>query len=52
MPLYRLPDAQSVWTYLVSRMTDPEVAQDVARRVETPLWLTKRGATVWGRKRG
>jgi SAM-dependent methyltransferase len=51
MPLYRLPDAQSVWTYLVSRMTDPGVARDVARRVETPLWLTKRGATVWGRKR-
>lgn len=51
MPLYRLPDAQAVWTYLVSRMTSPEVANDVASRVETPLWLTKRGATVWGRKR-
>lgn len=51
MPLYRLPDAPAVWTYLVARMTSPEVATDVANRVETPLWLTKRGATVWGRKR-
>lgn len=51
MALYRLPDARAVWTYLVSRGTDAEVAQDVARRVETPLWLTKRGAVVWGRKR-
>ena len=50
MALYRLPDAQAVWTYLVSRGTDAELAQDVARKVETPLWLTKRGAVVWGRK--
>ena len=51
MPLYRLPDADAVWTYLVSRMTPAEVASEIARKVETPLWLTKRGGTVWGRKR-
>lgn len=51
MPLYRLPDAKAVWTYLVSRMTPADVAREVAHRVVTPLWLTKRGATVWGRKR-
>jgi SAM-dependent methyltransferase len=51
MALYRLPDAPAVWTYLVSRGTEPDVAQAVARQVRTPLWLTKRGAIVWGRKR-
>jgi len=51
MELYRLPDASAVWTYLVSRGTETEVAESVARQVKTPLWLTKRGAVVWGRKR-
>jgi len=50
MPLYRLPHEQALWNYLVSRMTDPEVAAAVAKAVDYPLWLTKRGATVWGRK--
>lgn len=50
MPLYRLPDAPAIWTYLVSRGTNPAVASDVAHRVATPLWLTKRGAVVWGRR--
>lgn len=52
MPLYRLPDEQALWNYLVSRATDPEVASSVAKKAEYPLWLTKRGATVWGRKAG
>jgi SAM-dependent methyltransferase len=52
MPVYRLTDRQAVWNYLVSRGTSAEVADDVAARVVTPLWLTKRGATVWGRKPG
>jgi SAM-dependent methyltransferase len=51
MALYRLPTREAVWNYLVSRGTAAEVANDVAARVELPLWLTKRGATVWGRKR-
>ncbi len=52
MAIYRLPDRQAVWNYLVSRQTPADVAEIVARKVELPLWLTKRGATVWGRKPG
>lgn len=50
MAIYRLPDRQAVWNYLVSRGTPADVADEVAARVDLPLWLTKRGATVWGRK--
>lgn len=50
MALYRLPTRESVWNYLVSRGTTPEAAAAAADRVELPLWLTKRGAVVWGRK--
>lgn len=52
MPLYRFPDRQAVRTYLVSRQTSPEDAERAASHVQIPLWLTKRGATVWGRKAG
>jgi hypothetical protein len=51
MPIFRLPDRQAVWTHLVARGTDAAIAEDVADRAELPSWLTKRGATVWGRKR-
>jgi len=50
MPLYRFTDRDGLWTHLVGRGTPVGVANDVARRAEFPLWLTKRGATVWGRK--
>lgn len=50
MALYRLPTEQAVWTYLVSRQTHPDVARDAASKVELPLWLTKKGAVVWGTK--
>ena len=50
--LYRMPDERAVWTYLVSHGEDPAVAREVAAQVQYPLWLTKRGAVVWGRKRG
>ena len=50
MPLYRFPDRQAVWTYLVAMQTDPLDAERAASQVEVPLWLTKRGATTWGRK--
>ena len=52
MPLFRFPDKQAVWNYLVSRQTSPEDAARAASEVEVPFWLTKRGATVWGRKAG
>ena len=52
MAIYRLPTRQVVWNYLVSRQTPADVADGVALQVELPLWLTKRGATVWGRKPG
>lgn len=51
MALYRLPTREAVWNYLVSRGTAPETANAAAAKVELPLWLTKRGAVVWGRKR-
>ena len=50
MALYRLPTPEAVWNYLVSRGTHPAVAATAARRVEFPLWLTKRGAVIWGKK--
>jgi len=50
MFLYRLPDRQAAWNYLVSRGATPDVAEAAARAVDYPLWLTKRGAVVWGRK--
>jgi SAM-dependent methyltransferase len=50
MPLYRLPDREALWHYLVSRQTSPEAAERAAAQIRFPLWLTKRGATVWGRK--
>lgn len=54
MPLYRFPDRDSLWAHLVAvaLVPDAEQAREVASKVEMPLWLTKRGATVWGRKRG
>lgn len=52
MPLFRFTDRNGFWNHLVARGEAPEVADDVAQRVEIPLWLTKRGATVWGRKPG
>jgi SAM-dependent methyltransferase len=50
--LYRLPDAHALWTYLVARGTDPDAASAAAAKAAYPLWLTKRGAVVWGRKAG
>ncbi len=52
MPAFRFPNRNAVWNHLVARGESPEIADDIARRVEIPLWLTKRGATVWGRKPG
>jgi SAM-dependent methyltransferase len=50
MALYRLPDAEAAWNYLVSRQTSPAHAECVAAKLSYPLWLTKRGAIVWGRR--
>lgn len=54
MPIYRIPDAHALWNHVVatSLIPDAEEARRVAGELEYPLWLTKRGATVWGRKRG
>lgn len=49
-PMTRLPDPSAVEVYLRGRMHHPEVARSVARRVEIPISITKRGAVVWGRK--
>ena len=50
MPLYRFPTRNGLWNYLVSVGYEADLADDIARRVEIPLWLTKRGATIWARK--
>ncbi len=54
MPVYRLPDEEALWNHVIatSLIPDPEEARRVAGQLEYPLWLTKRGATVWGRKAG
>ena len=44
--MFTLPDRDSVREYLVSRMADPLLADNV----ETPVTITKRGCLVWGRK--
>ena len=46
-PMFTLPDRDSVREYLLSRMADPVLADNV----ETPVTITKRGCLVWGRKR-
>jgi len=50
MPLYRIPDGEALWNYLVALQTSPEDAERAVAQVRFPLWLTKRGATVWGRR--
>lgn len=48
--LIRLPDAAAVARYLVGRQVARVLAREVAGQVQTPLWVRKRGAVVWGRK--
>lgn len=50
MSLFRFTEREALRTHLIARGTRPHVADDIATRVGFPLWLTKRGATVWGRK--
>jgi SAM-dependent methyltransferase len=54
MPLYRIPDPDALWRHVIATalIPDPGEARRVAEQLAYPLWLTKRGATVWGRKRG
>jgi len=49
-PLLTLPTPESVRDYLVGRQVAPDHAATVARAVETPLRVTKRGAVVFARK--
>ncbi len=51
MALYRFANRDAAWTYLVARGASPEEADNVARQLEYPFWVTKRGAITWGRKR-
>jgi SAM-dependent methyltransferase len=50
MALYRFTEAAGLCDYLVARGGSPEEAVEVANRVRFPLWLTKRGAAIYGRK--
>ena len=50
-PLVTLPSATAVRDYLVVRFVEPEAAAAAARKVRTPLAITKRGALIHARKR-
>jgi SAM-dependent methyltransferase len=47
LPLLRLPDQDAVRDYLLARQVPPDRAVAAARRVETPITLTKRGVAVY-----
>jgi SAM-dependent methyltransferase len=49
-PLLRLPDRDAVRDYLVARFVPAEEASAGARRVATPVTLTKRGAVIYARR--
>ncbi len=50
-PWLTLPTSDDVRDYLIGKGTNPEHASVAARRVTTPLTVTKRGALLWGRAR-
>lgn len=49
--LIRLPTRDAVRDYLLARGASPDVAEDAARSVHAPIEVTKRGVSVYGRKR-
>jgi SAM-dependent methyltransferase len=49
-PLLTLPTPEAVRDYLIGRQVEPDRAAAVARAVDTPLRVTKRGAIVFARK--
>jgi hypothetical protein len=49
-PLVRLPDTDAVRDYLIARFVAPEVAAAGAKRVTTPLAVTKRGVVIYARE--
>lgn len=51
MKLFRLPDAEAVWSHLVSRQIPSVDAQRAAAEVKTPLWVRAKGAITWATKR-
>lgn len=46
VPMFTLPDRDSVREYLTQRLADSAIADTI----ETPVTITKRGCLVWGRK--
>jgi SAM-dependent methyltransferase len=50
MPAVALPDVEAVALYLRGRRMTDEEAADLAKSVDVPLTLTKRGALVWAYK--
>jgi SAM-dependent methyltransferase len=49
-PLVRLPDRDAIRDYLIARFVAPEAAVAAAKRVTTPVTITKRGAVIQARK--
>ena len=48
--MVRLPDRDAVRDYLIERFVPAEDAAAAARRVGTPVTVTKRGAVVYARR--
>jgi SAM-dependent methyltransferase len=49
-PLYHLPDADAVRSYLLGRLVPASRAEKAAATIAVPLDVTKRGVLVFGRK--
>jgi SAM-dependent methyltransferase len=49
-PLVRLPNPAAVRDYLLTRFAAEDVAAAASASVDTPLWITKRGALVLARR--
>jgi SAM-dependent methyltransferase len=49
-PYYHLPDTAAVRDYLVGRLMPADEAEEAAKRVDTPLDVTKRGVLIFARK--
>src|SRR3712207_3688016 len=50
-PLVELPTARAVRDYLIGKQVAPDRAQAFAAAAELPIWVTKRGALLFARKR-
>jgi SAM-dependent methyltransferase len=50
-PLLELPSRRAVLDYLSGKGSDPQSARTAAENTDVPLWVTKRGALAFARRR-